>query len=136
MPYDKVRSAELAQSVYELRLAGHPMHAVAEALGVSQSTCERAFDEWIVRTVRPKAEAARSLELDRLDRYLVALDPLIQQGNVKAIAEARAIGERRSKLLGLDLPTRVEHKVAVVDAVDEEIARLLGQQPVDPVALS
>jgi hypothetical protein len=127
MPFDKARSVALAQQVFELRLAGHSMDAVAETLGVSRATCYREFDYWIRELVTPKADEARTLELARLDRLLVALDPAIHRGDVRAIGEARAISQRRSDLLGLNMPTKVEHKVQVLDAVDEEIMRLTAQ---------
>lgn len=127
MPFDKAISVGIAQQVFELRIAGHSMAAIAETLGISLASAYREFDRWIKELLPPQAEAARQLELAVMDRLMAALDPAIHRGDVKAISEARAISERRSKLLGLDTPTKVEHKVRVVDAVDEEILRLAAE---------
>jgi hypothetical protein len=43
------------------------------------------------------------LELERLDSYLVGLEPRIAKGDHQAVNSAVRISERRSRLLGLDV---------------------------------
>lgn len=50
-----------------------------------------------------------------------------------ADAKARAIGESRRKLLGLDQPTRIEADVTVKDGVLEELNAMLGRAGRKPI---
>jgi len=61
----------------------------------------------------------------RLDDWLLRLQPAIQLGDPKAIAEARRIEEFRARLYGYAEPDRVE--VITVDALDVERRRLLDE---------
>ena len=54
------------------------------------------------------AEDVRELEIQRLDALLLALWPQASKGNQGAVDRVLRIMERRSKLLGLDAPTRQE----------------------------
>lgn len=124
--------ADHARQIFELGLTGESMAAIAEVLNRSVAECYKLQQQYIRDLLTPLADEARKVELARLDRLLLALEPLIQQHDVKAIAEARANIERRSKLLGLDTPAEVKHTVRLVDAVDEEIMRIaaeIGERP-------
>lgn len=73
------------------------------------------------------AEAlARAHELEALDVH--AAKTLLD-----ADAKARAIGESRRKLLGLDQPTRIEADITVKDGVLEELNAMLGRAGRKPI---
>lgn len=55
-----------------------------------------------------EAAIVKRLELERLDRMLSALDDQIEAGDTKAINAALRISERRSAILGLDAPSKLE----------------------------
>lgn len=129
MPFDSAKSVTLAQQVYEMRVAGHSMPDVSTALDTPISNCYRAFDHWVRQLVTPKAEEARTYEISVLDRLMLALKRGIADGDVRAIRTAVGISARRSELLGLDMPKQVEHRVQIVDAIDEEIMQLTNTWP-------
>lgn len=116
----------------------------------SVSTAHDAVQRALADTAREGAEEVRAIEAGRLDdltriltrvvasrHYMVAPsgrlvrdpitnEPLADHGPVmQAVAGLLRISERRSKLLGLDAPTR--HEVVTLDVIDAEIARLSAQ---------
>jgi len=105
------RNASRRIQVLELRKAGASMRQIAKTLHVAVSTAHRdlwqALDE-LAKEQRDKAEPLRQLELERLDRYVLALDGAISQGDPRAIAAAVRIMERRARLFGLDAVTKHE----------------------------
>jgi hypothetical protein len=124
---DRAKSIDIAQHVFELRVAGNSMPDVAAKLDTSVNNCYRAFDYWVRHLVTPKAEEARTYELAVLDRLMLALKKGIEAGDVKAVRTAVGISARRSELLGLDMPKQVQVRVQTVDAVDDEIMRLTAE---------
>lgn len=69
---------------------------------------------------------ARAHEIDALDVHGGKL-------LLEADAKARAVGESRRKLLGLDQPTRIEADVTVKDGVLEELNAMLGRAGRKPI---
>lgn len=60
--------------------------------------------------------------MDRLDRYLERLDAQIQADEQvpRAVEVAVKVAERRAKLLGIDVPERIE--ASIVEAMQEDVA--------------
>lgn len=56
--------------------------------------------------------------MDRLDRYLERLDAQIQAD--EQVSRAVKVAERRAKLLGIDVPERIE--ASIVEAMQEDVA--------------
>jgi len=119
--------AEQARTVFELRLAGHSMAAIGDQLGMSQAAAYRLMSKWINDLLTPKAAELREVEAARLERLLVALDAQVQSGDVAAIRTAAGISNQLSDLLGIKQPQQVEHKVRVVDAVDEQLLAAMAE---------
>lgn len=65
----------------------------------------------------------RALESARLDRLQRAIWPAALAGDIDAVNATLRLMDRRARLLGLDMPTKVE----VTDAMDEEIRMLVAQ---------
>jgi len=129
--------AELRKQAFELRLAGHSQKAIGDMLGRDHSTISRWIQVEIENMIVPRVEALREQESARLDLLLTKLEPKIARGDVNAINAAVRISERRSRLMGLDAPVKVEHRNITVDAIDAEIVRLsalLGQTPEQALA--
>ena len=62
------------------------------------------------------AEQLRAMEIERLDRMMLVIQPQVNAGNLGAIDRAIRISEQRSKLLGLFMP--VKQEIAHSGAVD------------------
>jgi hypothetical protein len=61
-------------------------------------------------TLQEPADELRKMELERLDRLLLAVWGQAAKGNQGGIDRALKIMERRAKLLGLDAPTKVQQE--------------------------
>jgi hypothetical protein len=97
--------------VEEYLLCGWSLRAIADKLDISTDT---AWRDWQAINAMRKAErAARaeellSLELDRLDAMQQALWAKAKRGDIGASNAILKIMERRSRLLGLDAPTKAD----------------------------
>jgi hypothetical protein len=111
----------------DLRRAGLSYQQIAKEVGwAAESSAFRAVKRALDRTLREPAEAVRNFESDRLDEWLLKLMPAIDRGEPRSIEVALKISERRSKLLGLDAPSRQELSVDVLDGslIEAEVLRL------------
>lgn len=96
----------------ELRKQGHSYRTIADTLGVNVSTAYYDVQEslQVLRDLEvQKAEDVRGIEIERMDRLLLAVWAKAMDGDEKSVRSALSIMERRSKLLGLDAPARSEH---------------------------
>ncbi len=113
-----------------LRRDGATYQEIADRLGFAdRSAARHAVERALAAAVREPAAELRELELMRLDRlYLVAselLDGDDLDVRLKAVDRLVRISERRSRLLGLDAPTKIEG--FTIDQIDAEIARLSAE---------
>lgn len=158
-----VRQADTAARDAEavrLRADGHTYQTIADQLGYTdRSDARKAIERMIAFTVREPADEVRQMELIRLDslwmqavRVLHAHHVTVSNGKVvtvngepvpddapvlQAIDRLLKIMERRSKLLGLDAPAKVE--VMSLDRIDQAIAELereLGEREAGEAAPS
>jgi len=137
------RDAECAR----LRARDHTYQQIADTTGFTSASGARfAVERALARTITEPGEELRRIELMKLDalaraawkvletrHYLVSqgrlirledgAPPLEDDGPVLAsIDRLLKISERRSKLLGLDSPVRME--VLTIDAIDAQLAVL------------
>lgn len=97
---------ETERRALELRRAGVTFDAIADSLGFAhRSGAHNAVARALARNPEPAGEDVRALEVDRLDRMLVAVWQRAMTGDSKAMDQALKISERRARLLGLDAPT-------------------------------
>lgn len=139
-------SAQRDAEACRLRTLGHTYDHIAAELGFAdRSKARQAVERGLTAVVAEPAGELRALELSRLDelwrRAWAVLERehrVVQLGKVvrdqdgqavvdhgptlQAIDRLLKIQERRSRLLGLDAPTKVE--AITVDQIDSEIARL------------
>lgn len=121
---------------WDLRAAGKTLRQIAGELGLSASTVHKHIDHVLERTkseCNEKAELHRLLSLQRLDKAIAVLLPMVEMGSEEAMTRAIADGKdpvvvmglagksleamdrldklerRRAALLGLDAPTKQEH---------------------------
>ena len=107
----RVKSHQQMIQALELRAAGASFMQIGKALSVSKPRAFRivrkALDE-LVEHCRETAERVRQLELYRMDRIRLALDP--KKSDPRVADTLIRISERVAKLHGLDAPQRIETK--------------------------
>lgn len=118
---NKAKIAREQSTCLQLRLDGHTFRAIAEITGIPVSTVHDRISDAITAEVTPKADELRALECARLDGYLARLQPKIADGDDRAINTAVRISESRRKLLGLDMPARVEATVQHHEVTQQDI---------------
>lgn len=120
--------ADKINRAYELRLKGRTYREIGEALGVSHVTAMKWVTEHLSAVTLPLVDEVRKQEVDRLTRYLDALDVRVDEGDDKAISLAIKISESLRKLLGVDVPvvSTIEH--VEVSAMDMDIRSLIDAQ--------
>jgi hypothetical protein len=102
--------------IIELRRAGATWEKIASAVGYAgASGAYKAYQKAAERTIRPKLEELRDIELDRLDRMQLAVWEKAKGGEYKAIQTVLAILDRRTRILGLDAPTKIQAEVITYD---------------------
>ncbi|MGP4008172.1 sigma factor-like helix-turn-helix DNA-binding protein [Streptomyces sp. 4N124] len=106
----------------ELRLEGLSFRAIADQTGIPLATVHERVTAAITAEVSPLAEQLRAIECERLDLYLTRLKVRIDKGDTHAIQTALRISERRSKLLGLDMPQRIEANLETHELTKEDVA--------------
>lgn len=114
--------------VIELRAKGYPFQQIAETEHYADaSAAAKVFKSGMAKLIRPVADEVRELELERLDRFLLALWAKIEQGDPVAIDKGLRIMDRRAKYLGLDAPVKQQVEVTTFEGgseLDREVARL------------
>jgi transcriptional regulator/post-segregation antitoxin (ccd killing protein) len=124
--------AEKSSKAVELRRQGKNYKEIGQALGVTEQKAWQIVKKEMQRLLKFRTEAADALvrlELDRLDMLLAVVWPKAEKGDTKAVDSALKIAERRSKLLGLDAPTKVKGELTFKTYTDDELmaeARRLG----------
>ena len=107
---ERVLAEVNAQEALRLRSAALPYTQIAARLGVSKSTAfayvTKALDE-LRDERRKRAGVLLDLELERLDIAQRGVWPQVLKGDVHALAVFLRLSERRSRLLGLDAPTKL-----------------------------
>src|SRR5262245_66645904 len=140
----RVRALERRGEAMRRRRQGETFDQIAAALQISRPAAYQIVKREVGRlngTLAEDVTAVRRIELERLDAVTQRLFSILNGDDATAkdrIAAATAlvrVGERRSKLLGLDAPTRVETTTdRFADMSDAELieyARRLGV-PVPP----
>ena len=118
--------------VLELRRTGLTWQRISEETGYANAMgAYVAYQRAVKRTLREPANEIREQELDRLDRLQLALWNKAMQADEKAVLTIVKIMERRSKLLGLDMPIKIQQEVVIwegsesIDRAVRDLAALL-----------
>ena len=114
-----------------LRRAGLTLDEIAIRVGYSSpASVHYALKRINERISREDVEEIRNLESERLDLLQAANWDNAMQGDVPAGALILRVMERRAKLLGLDMPIRVQQEVTVWNGdgdLDGEIQSLISR---------
>lgn len=107
--------AERRLKALQMRKAGGSYSVIGKQLGCTGRRASQLVDEAlndIIGMTESEASKLRALELERLDISLVAAMNVLQNLNAEsmeklyAVDRVIAVSNRRSKLLGLDMPTK------------------------------
>lgn len=118
--------ADRNRAIIQDRRDGYTYEQLAHKYSLSTSTAYGIVKEYTDEVVKPAAEALVQLEIDRLERLLLALQPKIDAGNVRAIEVAIKLSESLRKLTGVDaaMKLEVEHTAnAAVTALEEKLRK-------------
>jgi hypothetical protein len=127
-----IEGTEKALKAWEARKRGATLDQAARLAGYSNRGAAHNAISSLKRGLQIEAaEEMVALENERLDQYLLALDPALRAGDVKAVGAALKISERRSKLLGLDdferrMAEVNERKVALQEREAVAVATMLA----------
>lgn len=117
------RHARRAEAV-TLAMAGLTYEQIGDKLGISTSAAWSLVNRTINETRNYAVDQLRLLENARLDRAQAAIWNDVLEGNLKAIDAYLKISDRRSKLNGLDAPTKVQMSVSVRQEMEEKLSEL------------
>src|SRR5207253_10591831 len=110
--------------------AGASFDAIARTLGYrARSGAHKAVLAALHETLVEPADAVRQLELDRLDRLLLAVWQPACGGDYRAIEIVLKLMDRRAAYLGLDAPQRID-----IEARIRTMAAELGLDPDEAIA--
>jgi DNA-binding NarL/FixJ family response regulator len=117
--------AERDTEIMRLRRAGVPAQDIALQFGLTPARISQIWHRSLKQLPMEEAELLRKEQVARLDALSASAHEILTR-NLKqddpvalaAIAAILRIEERRAKLLGLDMPTRVE---ATIEAIRYEV---------------
>lgn len=120
------------QQAFQFRIKGYSYRAIADELHVDVATAYAdvlAEMAYLRQTTTELAEQVREQSLARMDAAVKGLEPLVAQGNPKAVQALIQVESRRARLLGLDQPEQLRVQVDRYRTMDDaelqaEIARL------------
>lgn len=105
----KIKEQERIAQAVELRKTGITFARIADVLGyASASSAYNAVMGAIRKMVREPTEELIALEEERLDALFAAAYPQAKRGVMTAIDRCLKIMERRAKLKGLDMPSKID----------------------------
>ena len=101
----RLRGTAKKRRALELKITGLTYRQIADELDYrSPASAHAAVMRALRETLAEPAEELRQLEVGRLDALLEAVWADAMTGKLPAVDRVLRIGERRAKLLGLDLP--------------------------------
>ena len=103
--------AERRIQALDLRKGGASFRAIGKQLNISYEQARMDVEAVLTALAARSQELAaehRQLELERLDRLLLAVWSSATKGDTAAVTAALKISDRRAKLLGLDAPVKQE----------------------------
>jgi hypothetical protein len=126
-PGGSIAARERERVAVMLRIDGLKYHEIGAQLGISDRMASRIVNRAMNRVLREPVGQLVDLEAARLDRLWQAMLPRALAGSARHAEVCVSISERRSRLLGLDQPTKMEMRMSVeeVEAIDREIEELL-----------
>ena len=109
-------SKEKQRTALNYRKTGMTYAQIAKKMGyASYDGARKAVVAAMDELIREPAEEVLKLEVSRLDAMLLSIWNKISKGDTDAIRTAIQIISRRAKMLGLDMPEKIENSVKFED---------------------
>ena len=121
------KEAHEAEVAYEMQRQGFSLRDIGAHLGISHETVRRRITAYCEQLVLPKAEEYRTREVERCDWLIERMAPKVAMGDPQAASTTLRAMERKAKLLGLDMPTRVDATVVQVTQEDVALMELMAE---------
>jgi hypothetical protein len=130
---------EKETTIIELRHEGYVWREIATMVDMSIAGVVKAYKRALMRHPVAAIDEHRELELDRLDNLQRTYWQPAVNGNLRAADFVLRVIDKRSKLLGLDAPMKVQAEVVTYDGSDldrevERVARLIEAATVGGIA--
>jgi len=125
---ERIAQAEKEARIIELRRTGATWELIAKATGYANASgAHKAYQKALGKIVAPKIEELRVTEVDRLDRLQFAIWDRAKEGDIKAIDAVLRILDRRTRILGLDAPTKIQAEIVTYDGsiLEEHTQRII-----------
>jgi hypothetical protein len=125
---ERIAQAEKEARIIELRRTGATWELIAKTVGYANASgAYKAYQKALGRIVEPKIEELRAVEVDRLDRLQFAIWERAKDGDIKAIDAVLRILDRRTRILGLDAPTKIQAEIVTYDGsiLEEHTQRIV-----------
>lgn len=103
----RARTLEREAKAFQLRKKGASYTEIARSLRISRQGAHKlvtAVFEQLESELGETVPTVRRMEIERLDEMLFAIWPKVKKGDLPSIDRALKISERRSKILGIDMP--------------------------------
>lgn len=121
-------TAELEKQACDLRTAGLTYEEIAGSLQLSgKAQAYRIVQRALRRIPAESVLELRQIEAERLEAMTQILWPEVRQGNIKGIHALLKVMERRSRLMGLDVPVSAPPPIEGAPVVSAEVERLIEQ---------
>jgi hypothetical protein len=117
-------SIERDKQILNDRVKGMTYRALGEKYGMSEAGAHGIVKKHAERTIKPAAEEVVQVEIERLERLLLALSDKIDRGDVRAIETAIKLSESLRKLQGVDAAVKSEMELVINPATVELEERL------------
>ena len=129
----------VASNILRLRKMGYDAQRISDELDIPLdrvSNIIKSALKKLTKEMKGAAEEIRCLELSRLDEMQTAIWQDCMDGKLTAIDRVLKIMERRSKLVGLDAPERLNIKTDIKieqmnEAKDRLMSKILDMVPED-----
>jgi hypothetical protein len=125
---ERIAQAEKEARIIELRRTGATWELIAKLTGYANpSGAYKAYQRALGKIVQPKIDELRAVEVDRLDRLQFAIWERAKDGDIKAIDAVLRILDRRTRILGLDAPTKIQAEIITYDGsiLEEHTQRII-----------
>lgn len=121
----EIETAERDWQALTLRSQGLTYDQIGIAMGIAKSGAHAAVQRAMARTMQDAGQAARSVELHRLDIILLRWMPILMDTTLPGVLEKATnavlkVMERRAKLLGLDQAPQVDATTRILVLAREQ----------------
>lgn len=107
-----------------LRLAGFSVQQIAERLQLSEQTTNDMITQSLENAEQRSATELRQIENQRLDRAQAAIWSDVIAGNIPAVQAFLRISQQRSRINGLNAPTKIDMSVGIRHEMEQALAGL------------